>query len=278
MTPSFAHGYLECAESTAVKPEESCTPAVPPRLSVLYRDAVLVVVDKPAGLIVHRGWAQDEVTVLSLVRDLLGQWVYPAHRLDRGTSGALVFALSSEIAGVLGEAFATEQVHKRYLALVRGLAPDAALVDHPIAKEPGKPKLPAQTRMARLCNQPVVDELSGGSREYSLVEAWPLTGRPHQVRRHLKHLNHPIIGDVRYGKSEHNRLFARRFGLERMALHAERISFPHPTSGTRLQVSAPLPADLRSVFDQMDLPQGWSSQAPSKSTLTPAEAALQELP
>lgn len=249
-----------------------------PRLSVLYRDEALVVVDKPAGLIVHRGWAQDEVTALGLVRDMLGQWVYPAHRLDRGTSGALVFALSSETAGALGEAFATELVHKRYLALVRGLAPDAALVDHPIAKEPGKPKLPAQTRVARLCNRPVVDELTGVSREYSLVEAEPRTGRPHQVRRHLKHLNHPIIGDVRYGKSEHNRLFQRRFGLERLALHAERISFPHPSSGARLVVSAPLPADLLSVFEQMDLPQGWSSQAPSDSTLTPAEAALQELP
>jgi tRNA pseudouridine65 synthase len=256
----------------------SASPGFGQRLSVLYRDAALVVVDKPAGLIVHRGWAQDEVTALRLVRGMLGQWVYPVHRLDRGTSGALVFALTPEIAGVLGAAFAAELVHKRYLALVRGLAPDAALVDHPIAKEPGKPKLPAQTRVARLCNQPVVDDSSGGSREYSLVEAWPLTGRPHQVRRHLKHLNHPIIGDVRYGKSEHNRLFRRRFGLERMALHAECISFAHPTSGARLQVSAPLPADLVSVLEQMGAPQGWSSQAPSDSTLTPAEAALQELP
>ena len=248
------------------------------RLPVLYRDAALVVVDKPAGLIVHRGWAQDEVTALSLVRGMLGQWVYPVHRLDRGTSGALVFALTPEIAGVLGEAFMAERVQKRYLALVRGLAPDASVVDHPIAKEPGKPKLPAQTRVARLCNRLVVDELSGISRQYSLVEAWPMTGRPHQVRRHLKHLNHPIIGDVRYGKSEHNRLFRRRFGLERLALHAEHIAFPHPDSGARLQVSAPLPADLVNVLEQLGAPQGWSSQAPSDSTLTPADAALQELP
>ncbi|HKO93833.1 MAG TPA: pseudouridine synthase, partial [Polyangiaceae bacterium] len=259
-------------------PDSAPLPAAGQQLGVLYRDAALVVVDKPAGLIVHRGWAQDEVTALSLLRGMLGQWVYPVHRLDRGTSGALVFALTPEIAGTLGEAFAAELVQKRYLALVRGLAPETALVDHPIAKEPEKPKLPAQTRVARLCHRPVVDELSGVSREYSLVEAFPLTGRPHQVRRHLKHLNHPIIGDVRYGKSEHNRLFRRRFGLERLALHAERISFPHPTSGTLLQVSAPLPADLVSVLTQLGAPQGWSSQAPSNSTLTPAEAALQEFP
>lgn len=217
-------------------------------LSLLYRDEALVVVDKPAGLIVHRGWAQDEVTVLSLLRDLLGHWVYPAHRLDRGTSGALIFANTAEVAGQLGEAFAADRVHKRYLALVRGRAPDQALIDHPLAKEPGKPKMPSQTRMARLFNAAVRNELTDVERQYSWVEAFPLTGRAHQVRRHLKHLSHPIIGDVRYGKSEHNHLFQRRFGLTRMALHAERVSFAHPISGELLEVCAPLPDDLRSVW------------------------------
>jgi tRNA pseudouridine65 synthase len=217
-------------------------------LPILYRDPALVVVDKPAGMIVHRGWAQDEVTVLSVLRDLLGQWVYPVHRLDRGTSGALIFALTPEIASTLGQAFMEDRVSKRYLALVRGQAPEQALVDHAIAKEPGKPKQPSQTRVARLFSHPLTDELTGISRNYSWVEAWPLTGRAHQVRRHLKHLNHPIIGDVRYGKSEHNRLFRRRFGLERMALHAERVSFPHPLQGGRVEVVAPVPEDLTSVL------------------------------
>jgi tRNA pseudouridine65 synthase len=225
-----------------------------PTLPVLYRDEALVVVDKPAGMIVHRGWAQDEVTALSVLRGMLGQWVYPVHRLDRGTSGALIFALSSEIASVLGEAFMEDRVSKRYLALVRGQAPDEALVDHALAKEPGKPKQPAQTRVARLFSHPVTDELTGMSRNYSWVEAWPLTGRAHQVRRHLKHLNHPIIGDVRYGKSEHNRLFRRRFGLERMALHAERVSFAHPLRGGTLEVTAPLPADLAGVLELLAQP------------------------
>src|SRR3954469_2541712 len=205
-------------------------------------------------MIVHRGWAQDEVTALSVLRDLLGQWVYPAHRLDRGTSGALIFALSPEIASALGAAFMEDRVSKRYLALVRGQAPEQALVDHAIAKEPGKPKQPSQTRVARLFSHPLTDELTGISRNYSWVEAWPLTGRAHQVRRHLKHLNHPIIGDVRYGKSEHNRLFRRRFGLERMALHAERVSFPHPLHGTPLEVSAPVPAELARVLAELAAP------------------------
>jgi tRNA pseudouridine65 synthase len=217
-------------------------------LPVLYRDAALVVVDKPAGLVVHRGWAQDEVTALSVVRGMLGHWVYPVHRLDRGTSGALIFACTPEIAGVLGSAFAEDRVQKRYLALVRGQAPEGVLIDHPIAKEPGKPKQPAQTRVARLFSHPVTDELTGVSRNYSWLEAWPLTGRAHQVRRHLKHISHPIIGDVRYGKSEHNRLFRRRFGLERMALHAERVSFSHPLSGAPLEIHAPLPAELEQVI------------------------------
>ncbi len=207
----------------------------------------MVVVNKPAGMIVHRGWARDSVTALSVVRDMLGQWVYPVHRLDRATSGVLVFALSPEIAARLGDAFMSQRVEKRYLALVRGLAPEQALVDHPIAKEKGKPKLSALTRITRLASHPVTDELTQRARSYSWVEAVPLTGRPHQVRRHLKHIDHPIIGDVRYGKGEHNRLFRRRFGLERMALHAASLRLAHPLDETPLSLSAPLPADLASV-------------------------------
>lgn len=223
---------------------ESDRPAPVP---VLYRDSALVIVNKPPGMIVHRGWAQDTVTALAAVRAMVGQWVYPVHRLDRGTSGVLVFALSPEIASRLGDAFMSQHVEKRYLALVRGLAPEEVLIDHPIAKEPGKPKLAAVTRVTRLESYPVTDELTQVSRRYSWVEAVPLTGRPHQVRRHLKHINHPIIGDVRYGKGEHNRLFRRRFCLERMALHAASLCLPHPIDATPLLVTAPLPADLAAL-------------------------------
>jgi tRNA pseudouridine65 synthase len=230
-------------------------------LPVLYRDEALVVVDKPSGMIVHRGWAQDEVTALSVLRGMLGHWVYPVHRLDRGTSGALIFACTPEIAARMGAAFADDAVSKRYLALVRGHAPEQVLIDHPIAKEPGKPKQPAQTRVVRLFSHPLTDELTGISRNYSWLEAWPLTGRAHQVRRHLKHINHPIIGDVRYGKSEHNRLFRRRFGLERMALHAERVSFPHPVHGAPLAVSAPVPVELARVLTALSHGGSLSAEA-----------------
>jgi tRNA pseudouridine65 synthase len=237
---------FEALDHDADEPDPSASLPIA-AVSFLYRDEALVAIDKPPGLIVHRGWAADEVTAMSLVRDALGAWVYPAHRLDRGTSGVLLFALSPEVAGQIGRSFANDEVHKRYLALVRGHAPDSAFVDHPIAREPGKPKAPAQTRVTRLSSHPVDDALSGISRRYSWVQAEPLTGRPHQVRRHLKHLNHPILGDVRYGKSQHNELFRRRFGLVRLALHAEQLSLPHPSTGQLLTIMAPLAADLVNV-------------------------------
>jgi tRNA pseudouridine65 synthase len=229
--------------------------ANPGELDVLYRDAALLIVNKPSGMVVHRGWATDRITALSRARQIAGQWVYPVHRLDRSTSGVLVFALTAEIAGRVQESFAAELVQKRYLALVRGVAPARALIDHAIAKEKDKPKLPARTRMACLASYLIWDDLACATRSYSWVEAQPLTGRPHQIRRHLKHLNHPIIGDVRYGKAEHNRLFRSRFALQRMALHAETFSLPHPVDGTPLHVTAPIPSDLLQVLTALGAAQ-----------------------
>lgn len=222
-------------------------------LPVLYRDDALLIVDKPAGLVVHRGWANDRVTALDLARQIAGRWVYPAHRLDRGTSGALVFTLSPSAAHTIERAFADDRVAKRYLALVRGMAPDAITVDHPIAKDEGKPKLPSQTHVARLAHCEVENDETGVTRRYSWVEARPVTGRPHQVRRHLKHITHPIVGDVRYGKAEHNHLFRRRFGLERLVLHAEALSLPHPTEARQVCVNAPLPRELAALLRALRL-------------------------
>jgi tRNA pseudouridine65 synthase len=237
-------------------PLELAPPSPLLRLTVLYRDAALLVVDKPAGLIVHRGWARDDITALTLAREIAGQWVYPVHRLDRSTSGVLVFALSPDVAALVEELFAAEQVEKRYVALVRGLSPEALLIEHPLAKDKDKPKVPSATRVARLESYYVEDAESGIARRYSWVEAFPLTGRPHQIRRHLRHIDHPIIGDVRYGKAQHNRMFRRRFALERTALHAERVRLPHPITRVPLEVVAPLSDDLRNMLDSLgQLPQ-----------------------
>lgn len=215
-----------------------------PDLPVLYRDDALLIVNKPAGLVVHRGWATDRVTALDLARRLAGRHVHPVHRLDRATSGVLVFALDPSAARSVERAFVADQIAKRYLTLVRGKAPERVLIDHPLAKEKGKPRLPSSTEVTRLEVFEVENDETRVTRCYSWLEARPLSGRPHQIRRHLKHIDHPIVGDVRYGKAEHNRLFRRRFGLDRMVLHAERLTLPHPASGQPLSAVAPLPSEL----------------------------------
>lgn len=212
-------------------------------MPLLYQDDDVAVVNKPSGMLVHRGWDNDKVVAMTLLRNRLGMHVYPVHRLDRGTSGALVFALNKPAASKLCGHFEAGEVGKTYVALVRGITPEQGTIDHPLAPSKGAQKRPAQTEFRRL----------GCFERYSLVEARPRTGRLHQIRRHLKHISHPLIGDVRYGKGEHNRHFREVFGLHRLALHALQIEFPHPTSGEPLRIRAPLPADLDAAFAQMGL-------------------------
>ncbi len=202
---------------------------------ILYRDEHLVAAAKPSGLLVHRGFARDRDVLMMRVRDTLGQYVYPLHRLDRGASGVVLFALSRDTARLLGDAFARGEIGKQYLALVRGIPPESGVIDHPVRKkERGSERVPAVTEY----------RLRARYGRYSLVELHPRTGRLHQIRRHLKHIACPIIGDVRYGKGEHNRHFRSTYDLHRLALHAERIELDHPVTGDRVRVDAPLPADL----------------------------------
>lgn len=207
-------------------------------LRLLHRDDHVAVADKPPGWLVHRGWARDGEILMLRVRDLVGRWVYPVHRIDRGASGAVVFALCPEAARSLGRAFEGGAVRKRYLALVRGVPEASGVIDHPIASRPGGPRVAAVTEYERLA-------VAG---RYAAVEARPRTGRLHQIRRHLKHISCPLIGDVRYGKGAHNRLFRERYDLHRLALHALEITFPHPATGEATAVAAPLPGDLASTF------------------------------
>lgn len=212
-------------------------------LTILYQDPRLVVVNKPSGLLVHRGWAQDPVVTMTLLRDTLGKAVFPVHRLDRGTSGALVLALDPSTATRLQRLFAEGQVRKRYLALVRGIPPERGLIDHPVPRSEDGPRVPAQTEYRRLAT----------FERFALVEAAPKTGRLHQIRRHFKHISHPIVGDVNYGKGEINREFRARFGLSRIALHALELAFEDPHTGQALEVRAPLPPDLEEPLSQMGL-------------------------
>jgi tRNA pseudouridine65 synthase len=213
-------------------------------LEIVHCDDALAVVNKPSGMLVHRGWDNDRVVAMTLLRDQIGRYVFPVHRLDRGTSGALVFALSSEVARTLSAAFEQGRVAKRYVALVRGVPPDEGTIDSPVPRSEGGARVPAVTEYRRLF-------VFG---RFSIVEARPLTGRLHQVRRHLKHLGHPIIGDVNYGRGELNRLFRADYGLHRLALHALELQFEHPATGQPLGLAASLPGDLREPLERMGVP------------------------
>jgi tRNA pseudouridine65 synthase len=215
-------------------------------MEVLYRDDVLLVVNKPSGLLTHRGLANDRDNALVRARSLAGCYVHPVHRLDRATSGVLVFALDADTARALGKQLEGGGFAKRYLALVRGSAPEAMDIDYPLPAleaAPGSERKPARTSLRRLAS----------CERSSLLECVPHTGRPHQLRRHLKHISHPIAGDTRYGDGKHNRALRERFGLHRLALHAASLSFAHPRTGERLTLHAALPDDLAAPLRAMSL-------------------------
>ncbi len=217
-------------------------------IELLFVDAHVVVANKPSGLLVHRGWDDDDDVALFRVRDALGQRVHPLHRLDRGTSGALVFARTREAAAELSRAFEEARVEKRYLALVRGNAPDAGVIDHPIPRREGGPRVPAVTRFQCVARSSVD--------RCSLVLAMPQTGRLHQVRRHLRHVNHPLVGDVTHGSGEINRRYRAEYRLHRLALHAHFVAFDHPITAERIEVTAPIPDDLAAPLALLRLPTG----------------------
>lgn len=225
---------------------------VNPTIEFLYRDSDIAVVNKPSGMLVHRGWDNDKVVAMTVVRDCLGHYVYPVHRLDRPTSGVLIFGLHKEAARGLSQAFEAGAVSKAYLALVRGITPAEGIINNPVPKKPQGERVDAITEFRRL----FVYE------RYSLVGAFPKTGRLHQIRRHLKHITHPLIGDSKYGKGEHNRFFREKFGLNRLGLHASSVAFKHPITGELLTIGAPMPEDFGATLRQMGVPEAlWSLAA-----------------
>jgi len=217
-------------------------PASPPDgLRVLYRDAWLAAVYKPSGLAVHPSpLVRDAPTMLIGLRDLLGQPVFTVHRLDRPTSGLMLVALDTDSARQLCQQFRDQRVAKTYLAVVRGWPDAAGAIDYPVPTAGGTRRLPARSRFRRLAT--VELPLPCGpytTSRYALMELQPETGRYHQLRRHLKHLAHPVIGDTEYGDSRHNRLFRQHFGLHRLLLQSVRLRLEHPQHGRPLELSCP---------------------------------------
>ena len=220
-------------------------------LDILYLDDYLAIVNKPAGWLVHRTPLDkgESRFVLQTLRDQIGQPVWPAHRLDKGTSGVLVFALSSAVASALGQAFESgEGLHKTYRAIVRGWPTDEQFIDHPLKRMPDDMRSQreeiqsAQTRLHTLRRGELpIPQGSFPSLRWAEVALQPLSGRRHQLRRHAKHIAHPIIGDATHGKGPLNRAVAAHLGTGRLWLHALSLRLWHPVHTRPLEISAPLP-------------------------------------
>lgn len=245
-------------------------------LDILYQDPDYVVIDKPSGLLVHRSPIdrRERRFVLQLLRNQLGQHVFPVHRLDKPTSGLLVFGLHSEAASLLQQEFRAHRVHKTYHAVVRGYADDEGDIDYPLsdkreAIEKGGSDVirpPQEARTLYRCLDRVELPIACGrfdTSRYSLVELQPLSGRKHQLRRHMKHINHHMIGDTRYGDGKHNQLFRDHFANQRLLLFASRLEFRHPYNGSHLTVETAIPDSEQQLFERL----GWSSPSRRQVTL-----------
>ncbi|EOI3451046.1 tRNA pseudouridine(65) synthase TruC [Cronobacter sakazakii] len=241
-------------------------------LEILYQDEWLVAVNKPSGWLVHRSWLDrdEKVVVMQTVRDQIGQHVFTAHRLDRPTSGVLLMGLSSEAGRRLAQQFEQHQIQKRYHAIVRGWLTDSAVLDYPLVEEldkiadkfslQDKEPQPAVTHYRGLAttSQPVAVGRYDSVR-YSLVEMLPQTGRKHQLRRHMAHLRHPIIGDSKHGDLRQNRAAAEHFGCNRLMLHASELTLTHPFTGAPLTIRAGLDDVWRLALAHF----GWQTHLPA---------------
>ena len=240
---------------------------------VIYQDESLVAINKPSGLLVHRSPIDRHETrfALQLVRDQIGRHVYPVHRLDKPTSGVLLFGLSSDIAREVSAQFAAGTVHKEYLAVVRGHCPEAGRIEHALKEEwdriadrdrrRDKPAQEAQTDFRRLATVEIpffVDRYPQS--RYSLVALQPETGRRHQLRRHMKHLGYPIIGDAKHGKGVHNRFFQSQYQCHRLLLACTGLELLHPVSGEALCLQARLDAPFTRVLSAFD----WQQALPAE--------------
>ena len=224
-------------------------------LDIIYQDDYLVAINKPHGLLVHRSPIASDATefALQLLRDQLNTHVYPCHRLDRKTGGALLFALNKEVEKQMQRQFQENLVDKKYLAVVRGYTDDAGEIDYPLRKENGTLQ-EAFTRYKTLARTEIDVPLGNHpTSRYSLVEANPATGRMHQLRKHFSHIFHPIIADRTHGCNKQNKLFKDRWDLDTMLLHAAELKFQHPVTHTAVHIEALLQPEFLRMMNIM----GW---------------------
>jgi len=209
-------------------------------LEIVYKDEHFIAINKPHGLLVHRSKYADDATEFAVqeLRDQIGQYVYPCHRIDRKTAGVLLFSLNEASNSLMQQMFQENKVSKTYKAIVRGYTDDEGTIDYPLINEKNKSQ-EALTHYKTL-KRTEVDVPFGkfSTSRYSLVEAYPQTGRYHQIRKHLDHIFHPIIGDRPNGCNKQNKLFKERWNMTTMMLHAAKIEFEHPFSNQKIKIEA----------------------------------------
>ncbi|MFT5808038.1 MAG: tRNA pseudouridine65 synthase [Moritella dasanensis] len=246
-------------------------------LNILYQDEYLVAIDKPAGLLVHRSWLDSHETqfAMQMVRDQIGQHVYTVHRLDRPTSGVLLFALSSDVARQMSEIFQAHALTKRYLAVVRGWINEAGTLDYALKVEldkiadkqatQDKDAQEAVTHYKPLHQVEIPHAVSKNhpTSRYCLMELEPQTGRKHQLRRHMRHLFHPIVGDTTHGDGRHNVFYREHFNLQRLLLISKSLSFIHPITEQPVHIEAEVGAEILGLFEQFDWPAQESDYLPN---------------
>ena len=233
------------------------------QLDILYRDDDYIAINKPSGLLVHRSPIDPHETrfAVQMLREQIDQYVYPVHRLDKPTSGILVFALNKQALRLLSQQFSSQQVKKTYLAIVRGFMPESGCIDHPVKAHTddfikSSTKISnAQTAYQCLAQTeiPVNIDRYPMSR-FSLVKLMPTTGRRHQLRYHMKHCAHPIIGDAKYGKGNYNRYFKHYFDNNRLLLAATSLTFSHPVNNQTICIHAHPGKDFQAICDKLALP------------------------
>lgn len=237
-------------------------------LEILYKDEFIVVINKPSGLLVHKSMIDKHEIyyAMAMLRDQIGMWVYPVHRLDKPTSGVLVFALSSASAKKISEQMQT--IEKEYIAVVRGYTPESGVIEHPLVEKLDKitdkhVKEDKEAQEAMTCYKRLATvELPHAigkyeTTRYSLVLLSPKTGRKHQLRRHMKHISHHILGDTNYGRGEHNIFIREEYDCHRLLLHAYSLKMRHPYTNEELLFEAPLDEVFIKIFQAFS----WEKQA-----------------
>ncbi|WP_420149704.1 pseudouridine synthase [Spirosoma sp.] len=215
---------------------------MPEPLSILYQSDDLVAINKPHGLLVHRSPIASDASefAVQLLRNQIGQRVYPVHRLDRKTGGVLLFALNEQMNSAMQTLFAEGGIQKTYVAIVRGYTSDELTIDYPLRRDDGL--LQDAVTFLKTLHRTEVPLPFGkhATSRYSLIELMPTTGRMHQLRKHMAHVMHPIIGDRPHGCNKQNKLFKEHFDMNTMLLHAQRIEFDHPVTSERITITAHL--------------------------------------